>query len=87
MKSKLNDKHPLVIYTHINSFYVDNISNGERACLYQNGNEGYHAMTVVGYNDNVYYDLNKNGKIESFEYGAFLVANSWGNNRDNDGFI
>ena len=35
----------------------------------------------------LYYDLNKNGKIESFEYGAFLVANSWGNNRDNDGFI
>ncbi len=46
-----------------------------------------HAMTVVGYNDNVYYDVNENGQIEDAERGAFKVANSHGTSFGNAGFI
>ena len=46
-----------------------------------------HAVTVVGYDDNVYYDVNKNGKIEEAEKGAFKVANSWGTNWGNNGYF
>ena len=49
----------------------------------------YHAMTIVGYDDTLKFDLNENGKIEDKEKGAFLVANSWGTDwKDgNNGFI
>jgi hypothetical protein len=41
---------------------------------------GGHAMTVVGYNDNIWVDINGNGKIDPGELGAFRIANSWGTN-------
>lgn len=87
MKELLNSGHPLTIYTYINSFYVDTLANGEKICLYMRGNNGYHAMTIVGYDDNISFDLNQNGTTEDYEKGAFLVANSWGKNYGNDGFI
>ncbi len=37
-----------------------------------------HQMTVVGYNDDIWVDLNGNGPAEPGEKGAFKVANSWG---------
>lgn len=37
-----------------------------------------HAVTIVGYDDNVSYDVNGNGTIEEYEKGALKVANSWG---------
>ncbi len=37
-----------------------------------------HAMTVVGYNDDVWSDLNGNGVVDAGEKGALRVANSWG---------
>ncbi|MBM3832140.1 MAG: hypothetical protein FJ403_02460 [Verrucomicrobia bacterium] len=40
--------------------------------------EGGHAMTVVGYNDNLWVDLNKNGAVDSGEKGALRICNSWG---------
>lgn len=41
-------------------------------------NNGSHAMTVVGYNDNVTCDINGDGTIGNGEKGAFKVINSWG---------
>lgn len=38
----------------------------------------WHALTIVGYDDNFTYDINNNGIIEEFEKGAFKAANSWG---------
>lgn len=37
-----------------------------------------HFITLVGYNDNIYYDLNGDGQRQDFEYGAFLAADSRG---------
>ena len=46
-----------------------------------------HRMTLVGYNDNIWVDLNNNNKAESAEKGAFKVANSWGTKYGNSGFM
>ena len=40
--------------------------------------EDGHALTIVGYNDTVWTDVNDNGVIDADELGVFLVANSWG---------
>ncbi len=45
---------------------------------YLNGYDGSHAMTIVGYNDAVWTDINSNGVIDAGEKGAFRIANSWG---------
>jgi nitrous oxidase accessory protein NosD len=62
---------------------------------------GGHAMTFVGYNDNVKYDFNGDGQFTNtidinsdgvvdmldWEIGALKIANSWGGNYANSGFI
>ncbi len=45
-----------------------------------------HMMTIVGYNDNVWTDINKNRKVETAERGALKIANSWGPNWQDYGF-
>lgn len=49
-----------------------------------------HAITLVGYDDRVVFDLDKNGKygeannrLGQNEKGAWIFANSWGNWNDN----
>jgi len=37
-----------------------------------------HVMTLVGYNDNIWVDINENGIVDTGEKGAFKIANSWG---------
>jgi C1A family cysteine protease len=39
---------------------------------------GEHTMTVVGYNNNVWCDVNGNNIQDAGETGAFKIANSWG---------
>lgn len=46
-----------------------------------------HAITIVGYDDDITCDINRNGSIETFEKGAFKLANSWGTGWENDGYI
>ncbi|MBF0259083.1 MAG: PKD domain-containing protein [Desulfamplus sp.] len=43
-------------------------------------------MTVVGYNDNIWVDINGNGSVDSGEKGAFRIANSWGTGWGEGGF-
>ncbi|MCL2087709.1 MAG: C1 family peptidase [Oscillospiraceae bacterium] len=45
-----------------------------------------HAWTIVGYNDDVWEDINNNGVIDEGELGAFKFANSWGKRYANEGF-
>jgi hypothetical protein len=56
------------------------------------GTSGGHAMTIVGYNDSIRYDYNKDGKytntvdlnadgvidVRDWEIGGVLMVNSWG---------
>ena len=61
--------------------------DGEEAVKFVNGAEGSHAMTLVGYNDNIWVDINDNNQVDTGETGAFKIANSWGDGYANDGFI
>lgn len=49
-----------------------------------------HALTVVGYDDRIEFDLNGNGvygEESADEKGAWIVVNSWGKGWCNGGFI
>ena len=56
----------------------DDAFAGKKCVSWVNGTSGYHAMTVVGYNDNIWVDINGNGAVDAGEKGAFRIANSWG---------
>lgn len=58
-------------------------TNTEEWVAYRcNNGGGGHTMTIVGYNDNVWCDINGNGQKDAGEFGAFKVANSWGDWRN-----
>ncbi len=49
-----------------------------------------HALTICGYDDRIEFDLDGDGKIGEVnedEVGAWIIANSWGDGWENDGFI
>lgn len=59
-------------------------------CLYDNSvnaKNGAHGITVVGYDDTFWCDVNNNGKQDVGEIGAFKVANSYGKSWKNNGYI
>ena len=60
---------------------------GQKAITHEAGSNGGHRMTLVGYNDNLWIDVNGNNKVDTGEMGAFKIANSWGTGYGNDGFI
>lgn len=51
---------------------------GCKAIIPRFGFDGMHSMTIVGYDDTVWWDYNSNGTKESDELGAFLCVNTWG---------
>lgn len=59
---------------------------GKNCCFYSNGYEGSHSMTIVGYNDDIWVDLNENGQLDPGETGALRIANSWGDSWQDNGF-
>ena len=49
-----------------------------------------HALTIVGYDDRIEFDLDENGiagEVEKDELGAWIIVNSWGAWWCNNGFI
>ncbi len=98
VKQLLVNGYVLNIPTYIYSWQYTTISDdpstnaddayvGKKVCYWVNGTSGYHAMTVVGYNDNIWVDINKNGKVDPGEKGAFRIANSWGTGWGEGGYV
>ncbi|TYQ18213.1 UNVERIFIED_CONTAM: C1A family cysteine protease [Acetivibrio alkalicellulosi] len=101
IKRLLNEGHVLVVSTNVSgwkiSFVSDDISTIEddeyvnQHIVYASGIssvlEDGHSMTVVGYNDHIWIDINNNGKVDDGEKGAFKIANSWGDKYLNEGFL
>ena len=46
-----------------------------------------HEMTIVGYNDEIWTDVNNNGVVDRGEMGAFRILNSHGKNYEDSGYI
>ncbi len=97
IKTALANGHVLTISTYANSWVYstiksdpENLNNkyvGQRAITYMNGRSGGHHLTIVGYDDTLWIDVNGNGSVDSGERGAFLLANSWGSSWGNRGFV
>lgn len=54
------------------------------------GTQVDHALTIVGYDDRVEFDLNGNGvygEESADEKGAWIIVNSWGSGWCNGGFV
>jgi PKD repeat protein len=97
LKQLLNSGYILNINTYINSWVWNTIQNdlsvndddmlaGKRIVTSVNGVSGGHTMVVVGYNDAVWVDLNRDGIVQANEKGALRVANSWGTEWEENGF-
>lgn len=66
---------------------IDVNSKQEYVCYYVSSSTEGHFMSIVGYDDEVWMDLNNNGVVDSGEKGAFKIANSWGDRWCNNGYI
>lgn len=97
VKQMLVNGYILNIPTYISSWQWKSIGNdpataaddlyvGKNCAYWVNGTNGYHGMTVVGYNDDIWVDINGNGAVDSGEKGAFRIANSWGTGWGESGF-
>ena len=54
------------------------------------GQQVDHALTIVGYDDRIEFDLDNNGvagEVEKDEVGAWIIVNSWGPWWKNGGFV
>ncbi|MCU0598340.1 MAG: PKD domain-containing protein [Desulfobacterales bacterium] len=97
LKQMLVNGYILNIPTYIYSWQTKAIGNDPstsaddlfagKACAYWvNGTSGYHGMTLVGYNDDIWVDINGNDAVDPGEKGAFRIANSWGAGWGEGGF-
>lgn len=95
LKKVLANGHVVTFGTYAGSWQTDSVKfrigdpnsfRGELIITRLIGRIGGHAMTIVGYDDSIWADINHNGIIEYGEIGAFKVANSWGKGWGNSGF-
>ena len=98
IKTALANGDILTFSTYISSFNVGRVEINsstpattnhfdEYIVSHLDGQEGAHRMTIVGYNDNIWFDHNGNHYVDQGEMGAFKIANSWDKDYANNGFI
>jgi C1A family cysteine protease len=97
-KELITNGYVLIFGTYITSWLCQTVRDdpatadddpevGKSIGYWLNGTEGSHAMTIVGYNDAIWTDINGDGLVHPAEKGAFRVANSWGAAWEDQGFI
>ncbi len=95
VKQILSNGHVLIFGTYINSWVYTTVKAragvnspfaGQSVATHLNGKVAGHAMTIVGYDDDIWTDINGNGVVESQELGAYKIANSFGNSWKNQGY-
>lgn len=92
LKKALAAGHILAFCNSSNSYVYSTVNSsnhkGETIVISnQQKSKISHAMTLVGYDDTIWVDINNNGKVDVGEKGAFKVANSSGKGFGNEGFI
>ncbi|MDO4748426.1 MAG: starch-binding protein [Eubacteriales bacterium] len=96
-KTALNDGKIIGYSTYVSSWVCSKIKQNSAApenakfkdqecVLYRDGSDGAHAMAIVGYNDEIWCDINNNDTVDAGEMGAFKIVNSWSDRYANDGF-
>ena len=97
LKQVLANGDVVTFATHISSWAYTTVSDDkstsadnpyvrQQICAWLSGTLGSHLMTIVGYNDDLWCDINKNRRVDPGEKGAFKIANSWGPGWKNGGF-
>ncbi len=99
IKAGLNNHTPYVVSAYVSSQWAnatfktcaDSGHLGEYICVrnaeFSSTGIKTHAMTVVGYDDSIWCDVNGNGSVDTGETGAFKLANSWGTSWKNSGYV
>ncbi len=98
IKTQLNNDKIVGYSTYVSSWLYSNLKtsvdapvndsfSGEDCVIACDGIYGAHAMAIVGYNDDIWIDVNNNDKVDAGEMGAFKVVNSYSSNYCNDGFV
>ncbi|HEY0467128.1 MAG TPA: choice-of-anchor D domain-containing protein, partial [Polyangiaceae bacterium] len=97
VKSMLANGQVLTFDTYIYSWEFEQLDDdpatnaddafvGQSIVTWMNGYQGSHEATIVGYNDDLWVDINANGVVDGGEKGAFKIANSWGQEWQNAGY-
>jgi len=100
IKGMLADGEVLTFATYITGWQVTTIKNDQStpdddasvgqhvASWVSNSAPANHMMTIVGYNDSIWTDINNDSVVQAEEKGALKIANSWGTNwtNGNSGF-
>jgi C1A family cysteine protease len=97
LKQFLVNGYILNFATYINSWQWRAIGNdpataaddtfvSKQCVISVSGTSGGHCMTIVGYNDDIWVDLNGDGLVTANEKGALRIANSWGTSWGEAGF-
>lgn len=98
IKTQLNNDKIVGYSTYVSSWLYSNLKtsvdapvndsfSGEDCVIACDGTYGAHAMAIVGYNDDIWIDVNNNDKVDAGEMGAFKVVNSYSPDYCNDGFV
>ncbi len=101
MKKTLSDGKMIAFGTHFYTFNYTKIAETSEShpneqivsrCDYYVGsatkrNYGAHGMVIVGYDDNIWVDINYDGIQQEAELGAIKIANSHGTDYKNNGYV
>lgn len=82
---------PQIINTNVitgkTQYATNNTTDRNKTAIVRFNNTSGHAMVIVGYDNNMWVDVNGNEEIDTGEVGAFKFANSWGTGFGDSGYI